>query len=112
MDRIDAASRNAGLSAGVDAGISAVRSAATAAGGAARPAAISFGDAMARVLENVSEQQAGADALQRSFQLNDPATSLEETMIAMQGASLSFQALVQVRNRLVSAYQEIMNMQV
>jgi flagellar hook-basal body complex protein FliE len=71
-----------------------------------------FGEALSKALENVSDQQKQSSALQQRFQLNDPAVSLEETMLASQTASISFQALIQVRNRFVAAYQDIMNMQV
>lgn len=71
-----------------------------------------FGAALARAIEqvNVTQQEAGTRA--RSFQTGDPSASLEETMISMQKANISFQALVQVRNRVVSAYHDIMNMSV
>jgi flagellar hook-basal body complex protein FliE len=72
----------------------------------------SFGDAMTQALKNVSAQQAEASRLQREVQLDNPTVSLEETMVAMQKAQIGFQATLQVRNRLVSAYSEIMNMQV
>jgi len=45
-------------------------------------------------------------------QLDNPTVSLEETMVAMQRSQIGFQATLQVRNRLVQAYSEIMNMQV
>ena len=47
-----------------------------------------------------------------AFEMGDPNVDLADTMLALQKSSLSFQALSQVRNKLVSAYQEIMNMQV
>ena len=81
-----------------------------AAAGDAGPAG--FGAALARALEGVNQAQESADDLGRRFQLGDPAVSLEETMIAMQTSSISFQAVVAARNRLVSAYNDIMNMQV
>lgn len=77
-----------------------------AAGGA------SFGDAMTQALKGVSASQNEAVRLQREVQLDNPNVSLEETMIAMQKSQIGFQAALQVRNRLVSAYSEIMNMQV
>jgi len=46
------------------------------------------------------------------FDLNAPNVNLHDVMLSLQKASLSFQTMVQVRNRLVTAYQEIMNMQV
>jgi flagellar hook-basal body complex protein FliE len=53
-----------------------------------------------------------SQGLQRELSLDNPTVSLEQTMIAMQKSQLGFQAAVQVRNRLVSAYTEIMSMQV
>lgn len=82
----------------------------------ARPAAAADGSnfrtAMADALKNVSDAQLESTRLQREVALDNPTVSLEETMIAMQKSQLGFQAAVQVRNRLVSAYTEIMNMQV
>ncbi len=63
-------------------------------------------------LKEVSRGQRDATELQRQFQLENPNVSLEETMIAMNKAQLSFQAAVQVRNKLVQAYEQVMNMQV
>jgi flagellar hook-basal body complex protein FliE len=78
----------------------------------AAPSGASFGDAMAQALKGVSAQQQEASRLQREVQLDNPTVSLEETMVAMQKAQIGFQATLQVRNRLVSAYSEIMNMQI
>lgn len=72
----------------------------------------SFGDAMASALKSVSAAQTEAGRLQREVQLDNPTVSLEETMVAMQKAQIGFQATLQVRNKLVQAYSDIMNMQV
>ena len=72
----------------------------------------SFQATMAQALRSVSEAQNESTTLQREFQLGNPEVSLEQTMIAMQKSQLGFQAAVSVRNRLVQAYTEIMNMQV
>ena len=88
----------------------AARAIGAAAAGDAGPAG--FGAALARALEGVNQAQESAGDLGKRFQLGDPAVSLEETMIAMQTSSISFQAVVAARNRLVSAYNDIMNMQV
>ena len=88
---------------------------APAASAAAAPIATggaSFGDALARALDGVNQAQAEANSLGQRFQLGDQSVSLEETMIAMQKSSISFQAVVQARNRLMSAYHDIMNMSV
>ncbi len=71
-----------------------------------------FRSAMADALKDVSKTQFEAQRLQRELTLDNPAVSLEETMMAMQKAQLGFQATLQVRNRLVQAYSDIMNMQV
>ena len=78
---------------------------------AAAPAG-GFGDVLAKALDNVNRTQAQARDLGQRFQLGDESVSLEETMIAMQKSSIGFQAVVQARNRLVSAYSDIMNMNV
>ena len=58
------------------------------------------------------ERRTRPPQLQREVQLDNPTVSLEETMVAMQKAQIGFQATLQVRNRLVQAYTDIMNMQV
>jgi len=71
-----------------------------------------FQAAMADALKDVSRSQNETQRLQREFSLDNPSVSLEQTMIAMQKSQIGFQAAVQVRNRLLSAYTDIMNMQV
>ncbi len=82
---------------------------------AAEPDAVeqaSFTTAMAQALRAVSDAQLQAGALQRELQLDNPTVSLEQTMIAMNKSQIGFQAALNVRNRLVQAYTDIMNMQV
>ena len=71
-----------------------------------------FQQALTQALGSVSRSQNEATRLQREVQLDNPTVSIEETMVAMQKAQIGFQATLTVRNRLVSAYSEIMNMQV
>jgi flagellar hook-basal body complex protein FliE len=73
---------------------------------------VSFSDALKAQLDNVSKAQDQAEDMGKRFAAGDDKVSLSDTMIAMQKASITFQATVQVRNKLVSAYHEIMNMQV
>ncbi|SFW14502.1 flagellar hook-basal body complex protein FliE [Nitrosovibrio sp. Nv17] len=61
-------------------------------------------------LDQVNQAQGHAAGLARDFELGAPGANLTEAMISMQKASLSFQYTLQVRNKLVAAYQEIMNM--
>jgi flagellar hook-basal body complex protein FliE len=71
-----------------------------------------FGQALSQALSSVSQTQTQAAQMQREVQLDNPTVSIEETMVAMQKAQIGFQATLQVRNRLVQAYSDIMNMQV
>jgi flagellar hook-basal body complex protein FliE len=54
--------------------------------------------------------QSEAESLAKKFEKGDSSINLAEVMIAVQKAELSLQAMSQVRNKLVSAYQEIINM--
>ena len=76
------------------------------------PSKVSLSDALKNSLEQVSNSQKTAEDLGNRFAMGDDSVSLSDTMIAMQKSSIAFQATVQVRNKLVSAYHEIMNMQV
>ena len=71
-----------------------------------------FQAALTQALGSVSNAQNQAAAMQREVQMDNPTVSIEETMVAMQKAQIGFQATLQVRNRLVQAYSDIMNMQV
>jgi flagellar hook-basal body complex protein FliE len=71
-----------------------------------------FAKALGSALQGVSEAQNEATRLQREVQLDNPTVSLEQTMVSMQKAQIGFQATLQVRNRLVQAYTDIMSMQV
>jgi len=71
-----------------------------------------FSQALTQALKSVSATQNEASALQREVQMGNPTVSIEETMVAMQQAQIGFQATLQVRNRLVQAYSDIMNMHV
>ncbi len=72
----------------------------------------SFADALKASLNQVNQSQFDAEKLGKSFAMGDDSVSLSDVMIAGQKANISFQATVQVRNKLVSAYHDIMNMQV
>lgn len=72
----------------------------------------SFQMAITQALRAVSEAQNTAETMQQELQLDNPEVSLEQTMISMQKAQLGFSAALSVRNRLVQAYTDIMNMQV
>ena len=80
--------------------------------GAAGTSKVDFGAMLKRTLDGVDAAQSQSTTMAEKFQLGDPSVTLEETMVAVQKASLSFQQLVQIRNRVVAAYHDVMNMQV
>lgn len=71
-----------------------------------------FAGALDNALHGVSRLQGDSAELQRKFQLGVDGASLEQTMVAMQRSQVAFQAALTVRNRLVAAYTDIMNMPV
>ena len=77
-----------------------------------RPETGGFQGALKAALGSVSAAQNESTRLQREVQLENPKVSLEETMVAIQKAQIGFQATLHVRNRMVQAYTDIMNMQV
>lgn len=73
---------------------------------------VDFGVLMKDSIAQVNEAQNQAKQLSTAFEMGDSDVALPEVMVALQKANLSFQAMTQVRNKLLSAYQEVMNMQV
>jgi flagellar hook-basal body complex protein FliE len=80
--------------------------------GPAQSGPSAFASLMSKGINEVNETQQRAGQLQDAFQRGDPSVDLSQVMIQMQKANVAFRAVTEVRNRLVSAYQEIMNMQV
>lgn len=82
-----------------------------------RPAAASdevqgpgFAEMLKRGIDDVNRKQQHASQLVDRFERGDPTVELSSVMVEMQKASVSFRALTEVRNRFISAYQDIMNM--
>ncbi len=71
-----------------------------------------FSSMFKNAVNTVNELDQKSGELKTQFELGNPDIDVADVMINLQKASLSFQAMTQVRNRLVSAYQEIMNMSV
>ena len=63
-------------------------------------------------IRGISDAQSTAQAKAQAYQLGDDKVTLEDVMISLQKANLAMQGMVQVRNRLVDAYKEVMNLQV
>ena len=79
---------------------------------AAEGAGGGFSGALKNALSSVSAAQNDATRLQQEVQMENPKVSLEQTMVAIQKAQIGFSAALNVRNRMVQAYTDIMNMQV
>lgn len=69
-----------------------------------------FSGLLKSALNEVSELQQTSGDLKTKFTMGDPNVTLVDTMVAAQKAGLAFDATLQVRNKLVQAYQDIMNM--
>lgn len=95
---------------GASAGLAGASSA-QAAGDASAPAGSAFASILKRGIDQVSQSEAKANDLATQFQRGTPGVDLPQVMIEMQKATVSLRALTEVRNRFVSVYQDIMNMQ-
>ncbi len=69
-----------------------------------------FGSMLKQAVDAVNDSQMKTADLQTAYQMGDPNVDLTEVMIQMQKSSVTFEAMTQVRNRFVTAYQDIMNM--
>lgn len=71
-----------------------------------------FRDLLAKSINAVNETQQNASGLRTSFESGEEGIDLAQVMIAAQKSSVAFQAMVEVRNKLVEAYKDVMNMPV
>jgi flagellar hook-basal body complex protein FliE len=98
------------LSAQAGANLKPVTGAGAAVDGVNAPSATAFGALLKQGIDSVNKSQQTAGALADAWERGTPGVDLAKVMIEGQKASVSFRALTEVRNRLVSAYQDIMNM--
>lgn len=75
-------------------------------------ATVSFAGQLHAALDRISDRQTAARVQAEKFTLGEPGIALNDVMADMQKASVSMQMGIQVRNKLVAAYQEVMSMQV
>jgi flagellar hook-basal body complex protein FliE len=101
---------------GIEQLLSQLTATAAAASGKSQPLPVAgtadFAGVLKDAVEHVRVVQNNAKTQSEDFQLGKPGANVQEVMVSLQKASLSFQTMVQVRNKLTSAYQDIMNMQV
>ena len=79
---------------------------------AAPAAQADFGSLLKQSIASVGQSQQQAGAMAASFERGDAGADLGRTMVAIQKADLSLRTMTEVRNKLVDAYKEIMNMPV
>ncbi len=78
----------------------------------ADPNVPNFQSMFSSAINNVNTTQMHSASLSKRFEKGDPQVDLPEVMIAAQKASVSFEAMKEVRNKLVDAYKDVMNMPV
>ena len=71
-----------------------------------------FGDLLKDSINSVNALQKTSGEMKTAFELGEPGVDLAQVMIASQKAGVAFEAMVEVRNKLVEAYKEVMNMPV
>ncbi len=103
---------------GIDQMLSVLHATAAQAGGrvnesqSASPGSTDFAQILQNSIAQVNQTQQQAEGMAASFAAGDSSANLHEVMISLQKANISFQEMVQVRNKLVSAYHDVMNMQI
>ena len=73
---------------------------------------VQFSALLGQSVNKVNALQREAGQLTTAFEKGEPGVDLVEVMVAIQKAAISFQAITEVRNHLVRAYQDVMNMPV
>ena len=71
-----------------------------------------FAAMLKSAVDNVNHLQQTSKSLQTAVEMGDRSVSVADAMIASQKSSIAFQATVEIRNKFVEAYKEIMNMPV
>lgn len=71
---------------------------------------IDFGSLLKQAINDVNDKQQVASNMKAAFEAGDKTMNLAEVMVASQKADVSFKGIMQVRNKLVEAYKDVMNM--
>jgi flagellar hook-basal body complex protein FliE len=75
-------------------------------------AAAPFSELMSQSIDQVNNAMQDSKAITTRFETGDPSVSLAEVMINAQKASIQFSGMTEVRNKLLTAYKDVMNMPV
>lgn len=76
----------------------------------AEPRGVEFQQLLGDAVNQVNEVQKQSGQLAESFQLGDPNVTLSQVVVASEKSGVAFEAMSEVRNRLINAYEDIMNM--
>lgn len=76
------------------------------------PSQRNFADMLGQAIENVNSMQLNAKSMSQQFEMGDTSLSLADVMVAKEKSGIAFEATVQVRNKVLEAYKQIMNMPV
>ena len=76
------------------------------------PEGVDFGAAVRSAVDQVNATQQSAAAMKSAYERGDEQVALTDVVLSMQKSSLAFEATLQVRNKVLKAYEEIMNMPV
>ena len=114
ISRVDGllAEMRAAMAAAHSGALQATGSSQAAGAAAGTTGSMDFTSALKNALDGVSQAQHKSEDMQKAFVMGDPNVSLSDVMIADEKAGIQFQASIQVRNKVVAAYNDIMNMQV
>jgi flagellar hook-basal body complex protein FliE len=77
-------------------------------GGAAN--GVGFAETLQRTLRTVNDTQLESRRLATAFEMGEPGVDMVKVMLAQQESRVAFQAVAEVRNRMVQAYQDVLNM--
>ena len=103
---------------GIDQMLSVLRATAAQAGGrtedtqSTAAGGVDFAQVLQNSIDQVNQTQQQAETMAANFAAGDNSANLHEVMVSLQKANISFQEMVQVRNKLVTAYHDVMNMSV
>lgn len=76
------------------------------------PSAGEFSTMLKQAVDGVNDMQLASKNAQQSFEMGDTSLSLAEVMLTKEKAGIAFEATVQVRNKVLEAYKQVMNMPV
>ncbi|MCC2615144.1 flagellar hook-basal body complex protein FliE [Aestuariibacter halophilus] len=76
------------------------------------PSSSNFADMLGKAINTVNSMQLDSKEKQMAFEMGDKSLSLADVMVAKEKSGIAFEATVQVRNKVLEAYKQIMNMPV